>query len=260
MASLHTPAADVLPSTDPSDEWGWLDSRLPQVTIRAVSESMSDFALPLDAGRDVGWLALSVRRVLALTVQSRDDDPATKMGPAQIRDNLRSLAKQTQDLWLSLSNMTQKEDDAILDVLFAQEEKGDVVSVLNLFGSQRDGLMTLFSILSAAANLIDNSAEKQSTRWRDAARRRLRVERAHILAPVFELAFGVAATGNDFPSGKSAAPSRFMDFYGRMVSLAFEERATPDLAAVVKEALKQHKEHPVHLAAGIVPGFIRLIA
>ena len=49
------------------------------------------------------------------------------------------------------------------------------------------------------------------------------------------------------------APTAFMDFYQRLVSLTFGENATPDLSAVVKVACKLHRSQPVVFNEGLIP-------
>lgn len=243
-----------------ADGWDWLDMRLPQVTTTAVSVALVGYSLALDQGRDAPWLALAVRRVLSLTVPEPSADPATRLGQAEIQKKLRVLASKTQELWLALSTMGQAEEDAVDDFLFSQRGEAGLLTVMNMYGSRRDDLMTLFSILSATANTITSGPGKQNARWRQKAQRHLRVERGHHLAAVFELAFDQSATANDYPSGKATAPTHFMDFYQRMVSVAFGERATPDLAGIIKQTVREHRKHPLQLAPGIVPGFKNLLS
>ena len=91
--------------------------------------------------------------------------------------------------------------------------------------------------------------------WRQSERKRLRVERGQYLAPIFEAAFGQPVSANNFPNdARHKAPTPFMDFYSRMVTLAFGARGTSNLSEVVKAACQLHRQHPAQFAEGIIPG------
>ena len=81
----------------------------------------------------------------------------------------------------------------------------------------------------------------QAPRWREAATRQIRIERAQYLAPIFQMTFGMSElTG-------------FGDFYQRMVSLAFEEGDIPDFEALISEARRRHSQEAVTFAEGVIP-------
>ena len=91
--------------------------------------------------------------------------------------------------------------------------------------------------------------------WRQSEGKRLRVERGQYLAPIFEAAFGQPVSANNFPTdARIKAQTPFMDFYGRMVTLAFDAHETANLTEVVKAACQLHREHPAEFAEGIIPG------
>jgi hypothetical protein len=73
--------------------------------------------------------------------------------------------------------------------------------------------------------------------------RKLRIDQGRELVPIFEAAFGKRASVNNSPSGGDHyKPSNFMDFYVRMMTLAFDEKSVNDLSGVLKEACKQHRK------------------
>ena len=81
------------------------------------------------------------------------------------------------------------------------------------------------------------------------------MERAQYLAPIYEAAFGQPVSANNFPTdARIKAQTPFMDFYGRMVTLAFGARETANLTEVVKAACRLHRQHPAEFAEGIIPG------
>jgi hypothetical protein len=45
-----------------------------------------------------------------------------------------------------------------------------------------------------------------------------------------------------------------MDFYQRMVALAFDEQVTEDISDVLKAACQLHRDQPVQFAEGLIPG------
>ena len=91
--------------------------------------------------------------------------------------------------------------------------------------------------------------------WRQSEQKRLRVERGQYLAPIFEAAFGQPVSANNFPNdSRHKAPTPFMDFYSRMVTLALGARETSNLAEVVKAACQLHRQHPARFAEGVIPG------
>jgi len=86
-----------LPDQDDLAEVLGLDNLLPVVTAESVEGALTGFALRLTPGRDLAWLALAVRRALALTIPGRDDDPS-RPSNADVRDELRNLAQQAEEV------------------------------------------------------------------------------------------------------------------------------------------------------------------
>lgn len=109
----------------------------------------------------------------------------------------------------------------------------------------------LTSFIKSAAR----TTPSQHGPWRLSAGKRLRVERGQYLARVYEAAFGEQVSANNFPTDATVrAQTPFMDFYGRMVTLAFGASETANLTEVVKEACRLHRQHPAVFADGIIPG------
>ena len=149
-------------------------------------------------------------------------------------------------------------DSALLDFAWYQWDRsgtsdGDIGEPPDFrrFNSALAELHWLATFLQAAADDV----EQQSGPWRQSEQRNERIQRAQYLAPVFEAAFDAKVSANNWPSDpRHTSPTAFMDFYQRMVALAFQERATPDVSGVIKAAQKLHKESPVRFAEGVIPG------
>lgn len=230
-------------------KWDYLDAPLAALTKDTVAAAVTDMRLPLSSGFSASWLAFAVTRAIAVSLPDTSENPEVMRSNTEIGKTLKSLGKKASTLWVELQSLDQDADYAIWDHL---EQMGEAFEVW----SQKKRELELMSIiLLGAARSVTVGHRQQPPRWRDQLKRRDRIQRVQLLAPIFEAATGRKATSNDYPSGKASKPTAFMEFYQRMVELALEERATLDLAAIAKVGLARHRKQPAELAFGLIPGY-----
>lgn len=238
------------------------DALLPMVTPEAVRTALHDFSLSLLPGKDWEWLALAVRRTLAIGlkhVSGKAERPSNR----QVRQELARLSQAAQSAWVTIFSRSREADSELWSHAFRSWQGSNALAAAedadfgyNRFMAAVVELEWLSSILRDAAR----STPKQRGSWRSAEMRQERIDRGQSLAAVFVAAFGQQPTANNFSGAKwsgdaiSKAPTAFMDFYQRMVGLAFSERATPDLSGVTKEACRLHRKDPASFSDWIVPG------
>lgn len=234
------------------------DHILPHVTTEAVAKSMRGFSLQLAEDRDMDWLATAVRRSLAIV--SRSVDVSEMVSPSETRAKMERLASTVDETWKALSEC-DSEVDARIWAYACFTGDGEIDAALDgeLFGDPSDyrRFHTIISELSWLARFLRTSAAKIESRrgsWRQSMVRALRIERALLMAPIFEVAFGQRVSANNFPSdARHKAPTPFMDFYDRMTTLAFGLPETTNLAEVVKIACQVHREAPAQFAPDLIP-------
>ncbi|MDP9424013.1 MAG: hypothetical protein M3Q19_14490 [Pseudomonadota bacterium] len=220
-----------------------------RITEAVVGEALEGFELEPVA--PTWWIARAVQGALYCTLKNVEEGPE-RQSNAETRDDLADLAKRAGDLWKDIAERSPAVDDALwwAAVRRWEGEESDFASANSEYSSLVSNLAyldRLASFLTKAAN----DMEPQRGPWRNAERHRLRVERAHYLSPVFELAYDRKARVDDWPMSKSLGP--WPDFYQRIVSVAFGERVTPNLREVVKEGSRRHKNDKVEFAPGIIP-------
>lgn len=238
-----------------------MDHLLPAVTPEAVSSALEGFAVSLSPGRDMDWLAMAVRRSLAISMPNISDGPE-RASNAEIRGELERLAALAGATYLELFQCDHAADSRLLDHAWhhwdSEGEKDvdngmfmDVPSDYRRFKAAVAELDWLASFMRRAAT----ATESQHGPWRQSEGKQFRVARGQYLAPIFEAAFGQPVSANNFPTdARIRAQTPFMDFYGRMVTLAFGARETGNLTEVVKAACQLHRQHPAEFAEGIIPG------
>lgn len=236
------------------------DDWLKQVSDAAISDALKDFPLTLSKGRDMAWLAMAVRRALAISMRHIEEGPE-RTSNTDIRAELKRLAALVDSTWLELFECDHAADSRIWDYAWHHwdGEGGTDIGSGMVMGEPSDyrRFKAAIAELDWLANFMREAAKAtQSQRgpWRQSEERRLRVERGQYLAPIFEAAFGQKVSANNWPSGTHRVPSAFMDFYQRMVALAFNEHATPDISGVLKAACQLHRKHPAQFAKGLIPG------
>ncbi|MCW1383915.1 hypothetical protein OLX02_13915 [Novosphingobium sp. KCTC 2891] len=232
------------------------DHMLLAVTPEAVASAMVGFALPLSPGKELDWLAMAVRRALGISIPNVSDGPE-RPSNAEFRDELVSLAERATETWIAIFQRSPEADSRLWDEAFNQWEGCNALAAgddpefeYNRFRAALAELNWLSSFLGKAVK----GTEQQKPNWRAAERKRIRVQRGLYLAPIFEAAFGTVVSANNWPSGVHRAPSAFMDFYQRMVALAFGEQRTPDLSGVLKAVCRMHRQYPTTFADGVIPG------
>lgn len=237
------------------------DHMLSAVTEETVASALAGFALPLSPGRNMEWLAMAVRRSLALSVPNISDGPK-RTSNADIRGELEQLAALVGSTWLELFQC----DDAAESRLWQHAwhrwdgeggtDSGDGMvmgepSDYRRFKAAVAELDWLASFMREAAK----TTESQRGPWRQSEEKRLRVQRGQYLAPIYEAAFGQPVSANNFPTdARIKAQTPFMDFYGRMVTLAIGPRETLNLTEVVRAACQLHRQQSAEFGAGIIPG------
>lgn len=225
-----------------------------KLTREAVEIALEGFALPLLPERDWDWLASAVRRALTINVRDRLDAP-DRPSNAEIRRDLERLAALAESTWYELFECDEATDHRLWTFAWRRwdGEGGSVSEPLEYrrFKATVAELEWLASFMRGAAR----STTSQRGPWRQSEEKRLRVLRGQYLAPIYEAAFGEPVSANNFPTdARIRAQTPYMDFYGRMVTLAFGARETANLTEVVKAACQLHRQDPVEFAEGIIPG------
>lgn len=245
---------------DELDAFYYRDHMLPAVTPDAVASALAGFALPLSPGRNMDWLAMAVKRSLAISLPDISDSPE-RTSNADIRDELERLAALAGSTWLELFQCNQAADSRLFDDAWHRwdgesgVEVGDGIAMREPSDYRR--FKAAIAELDWLAGFMERAAsatEVPRKQWRNPERKALRIKRGQCLAPVFEAAFKQSVSANNWPSGKDRNPTAFMDFYGRMIALAFGENATPNISGVLKAACRLHRQQPTQFADDSIPG------
>jgi hypothetical protein len=236
------------------------DHMLPGVTPDAVGSALEGFALPLAPGRDMNWLAMAVRRALAISLPNIIEGPE-RTPNKEIRDELKRLAALTETTWLKLFKCDDAADSRLWDHAWHHwdGEGGTEIGDGLVIGEPSDyrRFKAAVAELDWLASFIERAASATEVRrkpWKTPEQKALRIQRGQYLASVFEAAFEQAVSANNWPSDKARNPTAFMDFYQRMVALAFGEQATSNISGVLKAACRLHRQHPARFTEGIIPG------
>lgn len=237
------------------------DDMLPAVTPVAVTKALAGFALPLSPGRDMEWLAMAVRRSLAIAEPHISEGP--KRTPnTKIRAELEGLATSTEKAWRKLFECSDDAESRLWWFALSRwageggidAETGVVIgdpSEHRRFKAAIGELDWVVGFLREAARTIP----VQTGPWGQSAQRELRTQRGQYLAVIFEAAFDVPVSANNFPTDKTVnAPTPFMDFYVKMVTLAFGNIEATNFTEVVKDACKRHSQGPARFGDGVIPG------
>ncbi len=230
------------------------DNWLPVVTRDALASALEGFALPLRPGKDLDWLAMAVRRSLAITMRHISDGPE-RTSNAEIRENLERLTGVVQSTWRALFECDPAVDNRLWTIAWRHwDGEGGNVSEPLEYRRYKAALAEL-DWLAGFLRKAGMETESPLGPWRARERKWLRVERGQVLAPVFEATFGQAVSANNFPNdARHKAPTAFMDFYRRIVTLAYGARENVNLAEVVKAACQRHRQCPAQFAEGTIPG------
>jgi hypothetical protein len=235
------------------EEWGLeLDGMLPAVTPEAVMQALKgDKRLSLTQGRDWDWLAMSVRRALAIAQRYGADHPdePERASDKQVRDKLRAVAEAASPLAQLLASLSH-----CRQTVGMVQEYGDAA---------HDRLTAAASEVAWVMHFAERAAkaiEVPRKQLLSPERKEMRIDWARHLAPVFEIAFGqrVTAANNTVTTNDLARIqlSPFQFFYLNMAEVAFGSagRADTDIVGVTKAARTKHRRQPVIFAAGIITG------
>lgn len=222
------------------------DHWLPEVSTERVADACRQIGLHLAGGTSWADLATAVRRCLAATLKNRFDGP-DRLAPSKIREELERSAGAVH----SASEELNRLSDETIRFLFRfslrdwDYEKGTdteaTMGTPDQFQRLKRAILEM-GLLSKFLLSASNGVEVPKGPWKNSEIRALRIERGIELARIFEAAFGLQATANNYPSDyRHKEETPFMKFYQQMVALAFNEQATPDLSGVLKEACSLHK-------------------
>ena len=192
-----------------------------------------------------GWnhevLAVEIGIALSPTMPPEIFDPS-RLSNADIRDRIAKLSRAARALHNEISGACALVHGQLKSASFKRDGFTNFIGFLFSKNSQYFRFHETSSNLSFVADFLDSAArdtERQSSKWRQSEKRRLRVWRGERLIPIFEGAFGRKITVNAWPfDSRHRGPTLFMQFYQRMVKLAFDEEITDDLSGVLKEARK----------------------
>lgn len=230
------------------------DHMLLAVTPEAVANALEGFALQLAPGRDMDWLAMAVRRSLGISLRSRSDSP-DRTSNVDIKAALARLVNVTETTWQELFGWSDAVDSRLWTVAWRRWD-GEAGNVSEPPEYRR--VKAAVSELNWLAGFLRLAAEDTPIPrgpWRDKERKWIRIERGQYLAVIYEAAFGQPVSANNFPTdSRIKSQTHFMDFYGRMVTLAFGMAEAVNLTEVVKAACQRHREHPAEFGDGIIPG------
>jgi hypothetical protein len=225
-----------------------------KLTEPAVARTLESFELK--PRREMSWIARAVQGVLYASMRSADERPDRRSN-AEIRDELSRLGSECSKLWLQLAERSSEADGAIWDRAFRDwiaDTKDDLEAPELGEPTEYKAFNEAFHRLDWLAGYLKKvgaALERQPPNWRRAEQREQRIIRAQYLSPIYEEAFAAEPTINTWPTAKSLGP--WADFYQRIVALAFGERATPNLEAVLDEARRRDKAHRVIFGPGVVP-------
>lgn len=235
------------------------DHILPHITPEAVANALKGYTLELAPSKDMAWMARAVRRSLAIV--SRTVEVSDLVSPSETRAKMEELTTKVDETWSALFDCDSEVDARIWAHAWSQwEGEGGVELDGELFGDPVEyrRFQKATSELNWLAGFLRSAAakiESQRGPWRTSMMRTLRVERALLLASIFETAFGAPVSANNFPSdARHRAPTPFMDFYARISTLAFGQLETTNLAEVVKIACKLHRQDPARFGQDVIPG------
>lgn len=223
------------------------DPRLARVDAEAVQKLLADF--PLKAKRSHAWLARAIK-VALYTSAPVPEQAFDRPSNVAIGDELLRLAEQTQALWQALYRISPAAESVLMDYCHrtapAPIQDGDALPLdFVRYRTATLELQLLSQSLSDAGRT--QREDRQAPKWRQKEARADRVRRAHCLSSIYETAFDSAPFVNNW-EGHSLG--NWPDFYQRVVSLVFDEQATPDLVDVLKEARRRHKECRVTFSPG----------
>jgi len=231
------------------------EPRIQRITDRSVAEALKGF--PLEPKHGCKWLARAIQGALHFSMRW-GGEPA-RPSNVEVRDEVSGYAESVLAAWLALSQRTDAADSALWDYAF-RNWSGEGDEVLNHLivespPSYRhfDEAMAHLEWLAGYLRRSSAAQEPQKPNWRRAEGREERIMRGQCLSIVYELAFDTAPTLSRWPTSKSLG--NWADFYQRIVALVFDERATPNVEDVLREARRRQTAESTRVvfAPGILP-------
>lgn len=205
------------------------DIRFPHITSKSIEAALEGFPLPFASGWGADRLAIAVRRALGCVTPDEAGLPANMQGAAKTRAELLRLASATEGLLAQIMEMTGESEHALCmldDPDWAQYQDS----------------ITAVRALPRVIRLAAAHSPNNPTKWRTRASHELAVRQAHFLTPIFEAAYGKAATFNTW-GGRQGINDAWPDFVKRMINLACQH-VTKNLEVVLKEARARHIATP----------------
>ncbi len=237
-------------SSNDEERWTQIllsEPKAARITAELIEEALNGFAL--QPQRDMHWLARAIQP--AVYIAAKADYPAAK-GNAAIRDELQRLADRADGLWRDIFEMSDEAREAVDRYVWKPWIEGGagaspdgIQAQYAAWADAQDRLYWQARFLGDAAKVV--GAKKQPPKWSQTAKKHWRMWFAFWLAPAFEKGFGKKpglskqSASNAWGLKKSGRRSlgTWADFYQRIMAAAFDEKATPNLADVLQEALKR---------------------
>lgn len=237
------------------------EDQFPSVTAEALQERLKPLPIELQEGKDWEWLAMLVRRALALSTPNGRDGPERDSN-SEIREDLLRLSGLASDAWLQLFDPADSVDSHLYWFALSRWDGSGGEDVGNgmFLGDPADfvrfrAALAELDWVSSFLRDAANSLPKQAGPWRASEQKSRRIERAQYLAPIFEAAFGHKITANNFPHDpRHSRPTPFMKFYKETVTLAFGPLEATNYTDVAKAALLRHRRTPCELNPEFFPG------
>lgn len=222
------------------------DHWLPEVSTERVADACRQIGLHVAGGTSWADLATAVRRCLAATLKNRFDGP-DRLAPSKLREELERLAGAVHSASEELNRLSDEANRFLFRFSLRDWDNDKSTDTEATMGTP-DQFQRLkraiidMGLLSKFLQTASHGVEVPKGPWKNSEIRALRIERGIELARIFEAAFCLQAAANNYPSdARDMEATPFMKFYQQMVTLAFEERATPDLSGVLKEACRKHR-------------------
>jgi hypothetical protein len=231
------------------------------ITSTYVANALNSFPLKLITGRDHEWLAKCIQRTLHLAAILNDStNPITKTELPDLRNDFLKLAEATSETWQELFELLPR-SNKISDLHrmeksrkreFFLREFAFVSSAVDPSPEYGEPIAYsrfrhLVSELEWAAHFLRCAAQAAPVkRGRSASSEP--VLRVQFLAAVFEAAFGIKPTANQFPSNPlHKRPTNFMLFcqlFGDFSHFNFKD--------IVSKGLAEHRRAPLSFADGLL--------
>lgn len=230
------------------------DPFIAAITATVIESALDGFALQLVTGWDMSRLARAIQDVTNLGRAHPSDGPK-RVSNADAKKKIKMLAALASKLHSGLRGLTSEADHFVFWEAFRSfESLSDLPDSERFEFSSHDFDSELMAPLARFAEILEMAAwragsEKQAPKWKAKEETELRIRFAMGLSRHFETAFGKSATVNNWDTAQSLG--HWADFYQRMRAAIFEEKATPNLIFILKEARKR-KLGPMPNTEGLI--------